>query len=178
MATNFPTSLDSYANLIDNVDDVMAADVNDPRDAIEALEAKLGINSSGNTSSIDYKVNNFFVTGRTLLLYENTAPTGWTIQNTLDDKLLFVTKGSVAGGQTGGTVHSSGTWTQPNHTHTTGDVTLTAAQSGLPAHTHAGTVNNTAGGSNGLNAGISGITLGPNVGANTAQNAADRKSVV
>lgn len=86
------------------------------------------------------------------IFYQDTAPSGWTIQNTLDDKLLFITKGSAAGGQTGGGAHSGGTWTQPNHnhtgpshTHTTGDVTLSAAQSGLPAHGHLLTVNTGAG---------------------------------
>jgi len=74
----------------------------------------------------DLTTNAFFTSGgvRKILLYENVAPVGWTIQNTLDDKLVFVTKGSVAGGQTGGGVHSAGTWTQPNHTHTG------------PSHTH------------------------------------------
>jgi hypothetical protein len=65
-----------------------------------------------------------FATNAAILpFYQNTAPTGWTIQTTLDDKLLFVTKGSGAGGQTGGTVHSTGTWTisglaADSHTHT------------------------------------------------------------
>ncbi len=54
MATNFPTSLDSYVTLVDNVDDVLAAHANDRGDAIETLEAKLGINSSAVASSHDY----------------------------------------------------------------------------------------------------------------------------
>jgi hypothetical protein len=69
------------------------------------------------SESVSDKVDNFFATGRTLLLYEDTAPTGWTIQDTLDDKLVFVTKGSAAGGETGGTVHSSGTWTRSFDAH-------------------------------------------------------------
>jgi len=127
MAVNYPTSLDSFTDKTDNVDSVMAADINDVQDAVEALEAKLGIDGSADTDSVDYKVNNFFTTGRTLLLYEDSAPTGWTIQNTLNDKLVFVTKGSAAGGQAGGTVHSSGTWQQPDHT-------LTIAE--MPSHSH------------------------------------------
>ena len=77
----------------------------------------------------DLTTNAFFTAGgtRKILLYEDVAPTGWTLQNTLDDKLVFVTKGSVAGGQTGGGVHSTGTWTQPDHT-------LTIAE--MPAHDH------------------------------------------
>ena len=60
--------------------------------------------------------------------YQNTAPLTWTLDSTLDDKLLFVTKGSVAGGETGGAAHSTGTWTQPDHA-------LTVAE--LAAHGHA-----------------------------------------
>ena len=58
MSTNFPTGTDSYATLVDNVDAIAAADINDPRDAIEAIEAKVGVNSSAVTSSIDYKLIN------------------------------------------------------------------------------------------------------------------------
>lgn len=65
-----------------------------------------------------------FASGTKMVFYQDTAPTGWTIQNTLNDKVLFVTKGSAAGGQTGGGAHSTGTWTQPGHTHTG------------PSHTH------------------------------------------
>jgi hypothetical protein len=61
---------------------------------------------------------NVFPSGTKMVFYQDTAPVGWTIQNTLDDKLLFITKGSAAGGQTGGGAHSAGTWTQPTHAHT------------------------------------------------------------
>lgn len=65
-----------------------------------------------------------FPSGTKMLFYQDTAPTGWTIQNTLNDKVVYITKGSSAGGQTGGAEHSTGTWTQPDHTHTG------------PSHTH------------------------------------------
>lgn len=55
--------------------------------------------------------------GTKMLFYQDSAPTGWTIQNTLDDKLVFISKGSVAGGEVGGGAHSTGTWTQPVHAH-------------------------------------------------------------
>ncbi len=54
MSTNFPTSLDTYVALVDNVDDVLAAHANDRGDAIETLEVKLGIDSSAVASSHDY----------------------------------------------------------------------------------------------------------------------------
>lgn len=58
MSTNFPSALDSYATLVDNVDDVLAAHANDRGDAIEALEAKVGVDSSAVTTSHDYKLRN------------------------------------------------------------------------------------------------------------------------
>lgn len=75
-----------------------------------------------------------FPSGTKMVFYQDTAPTGWTIQDTLDDKLLFVTKGSSAGGQIGGGVHSGGTWSWSGIS--TSDHTLTAAESGAAAHTH------------------------------------------
>jgi hypothetical protein len=71
----------------------------------------------------------FIPPGTKMLFYQDTAPTGWTIDNTLNDKLVFITKGSAAGGQTGGGAHSTGSWTisgltGPSHTHTG------------PSHTH------------------------------------------
>lgn len=73
--------------------------------------------------------------GTKMLFYADTAPSGWTIDDTLDDKVAFITKGSAAGGQTGGGAHSTGTWTQPDHTLITAE---------MPAHTHAGGVDGTA----------------------------------
>ena len=80
------------------------------------------------------------------LFYQDTAPSGWTIQNTLDDKLVYVTKGSAAGGETGGTVHSTGSWTISGFDANVGNHTLTIAE--MPAHNHSmasvGGYNNTA----------------------------------
>jgi len=53
-STSFPGGLDSYPALTDNVDDVVAAHPNDRGDAIEALEAKVGVDSSAVVTSIDY----------------------------------------------------------------------------------------------------------------------------
>lgn len=54
MSTSYPTAIDSYTTLVDNVDDVLAAHVNDKGDAIEALEAKVGVDSSAVATSFDY----------------------------------------------------------------------------------------------------------------------------
>lgn len=61
MATNFPTSLDAFTNptAVDTLDspphDVQHADAND---AIEALQAKVGVDGSAVTSSLDYQLAN------------------------------------------------------------------------------------------------------------------------
>jgi len=61
MATNFPTALDSYTTK--EVGDVISeGHINDPQDAIEAIEAKVGIDGSSDTTSLDYKVNNLLFT--------------------------------------------------------------------------------------------------------------------
>ena len=54
MPTDFPGDLDVYVDKVDNVDDVMAAHINDPQDAIEAIEAKLGVDASAVATAIDY----------------------------------------------------------------------------------------------------------------------------
>jgi hypothetical protein len=46
----FPTDLDNFTEKTDNVDDVMAEDVNELQGAIEALEAKVGIGASTPTA--------------------------------------------------------------------------------------------------------------------------------
>lgn len=61
MSTNFPAGLDSITNpsATDDTSTVSHADQHaNANDAIEALEAKVGVNSSAVTSSLDYKVSN------------------------------------------------------------------------------------------------------------------------
>lgn len=60
MSTNFPTSLDSLTNPLST--DTMVAvshssQHSNVNDAIEALEAKIGVNSSAVTTSHDYKLS-------------------------------------------------------------------------------------------------------------------------
>lgn len=56
MSTNFPTSLDSYsARSSGQV--VASAHINNLQDAVAALEAKVGVNSSAVTTSLDYLVS-------------------------------------------------------------------------------------------------------------------------
>ena len=84
------------------------------------------------TSAGKFNPQYVFPAGTKAIFYQDTAPTGWTIENTLDDKLLFVTKGSGAGGQTGGTAHSTGTWTISGIAG--GNHVLTIAE--MPSHQH------------------------------------------
>ena len=163
MSTNFPTSLDSFATLVDNTDDALASHQNDRADAIEALEAKVGVDSSAVTTSLDYKVNNFFATGRKVYLYENTAPTGWSI-TAVTDKVLAVKGGAQAYNVNGG--NTAGTWTQPSHT-------LTSAESGVPAHSHPYTTAVGAAAGTWYPSGVPNATTGiANTNNNTAANAA------
>jgi hypothetical protein len=66
MATNFPTSLDSLTNptgasSLTSPDHAgQHADIND---AVEALEAKVGVNGSAVTSSLEYKITNGITSG-------------------------------------------------------------------------------------------------------------------
>lgn len=62
---NYPTTLDTLSNpsasdLMENVTATLDHDVqhSNVNDAIEALEAKVGVNNSAVTTSLDYKVNN------------------------------------------------------------------------------------------------------------------------
>jgi hypothetical protein len=65
MATNFPTSIDALVNPIatDSLATVNHAEQHaNANDAIEALEAKVGVTNSAVTSSLDYRVRNIDAT--------------------------------------------------------------------------------------------------------------------
>lgn len=98
---------------------------------------------------------------------QNTAPTGWTIDATAADGLLAVKGGTAAYNTIGGT--QAGTWTQPNHLHTTSAVALTEAQ--LPTHNHGslyGIANGTPTG--GAGGGVQSICLATSGGVSTTFN--------
>jgi hypothetical protein len=95
-------------------------------------------------TATEKQINNVaFAIGVDVLFYEVSAPTGWTESSVQAGSGLR----AVAAGGTGGTPgNASGsdfnTVMNLSHVHTVGtldvgDTTLTAAQSGLPAHTHA-----------------------------------------
>ena len=74
--------------------------------------------------------------GTQMLFYQDTAPVGWTIQDTLDDKVVYVSKGSAAGGETGGGVHSTGSWTISGLSASTTVDGHAITIDEMPAHTH------------------------------------------
>lgn len=103
MSTNFPTNLDTFTNVVAGTTEGVSSKVgvsvggrtlsgfiNDHNDAIEALQSKVGINSSGVTTTHDYKLSG--VTGsdkavslagsETLTNKTLTAPQISTISNT------------------------------------------------------------------------------------------------
>jgi len=75
-------------------------------------------------------------TGETILFEDDSVVAGYTLLVDEDDRIVYITKGSAAGGETGGSDKSGGTWTQPTHDHGgyTGYHTLTIAE--MPAHRH------------------------------------------
>lgn len=58
MSSSFPTALDSFTDEEDGVSYPTASDMNNIYDAIEKLEAKLGIDDSAVATSIDYIIKN------------------------------------------------------------------------------------------------------------------------
>ncbi len=110
MATNYPTSLDSYTDKVDNVSTVYATSVNNLQDAMAALQAKVGINDSLATSSLDYKIGNFFNTAlpRQLFFYQSSPPVGWSTSGLATNCVVGVKGGDNAWNTTGGT--EAGAW--------------------------------------------------------------------
>jgi len=70
--------------------------------------------------------------GTSMWFNQDTAPIGWSLDETITDELLAVKGGSQAYNVDGG--NSAGTWTQPNHIHSTSDHTLTINE--MPSHHH------------------------------------------
>lgn len=64
-----------------------------------------------------------------VLFEKDTVVNGYSLLTSETDGVIYYTSGSGAGGDPGAAAKPSGTWTQPNHTHT---VSITAESS----HTH------------------------------------------
>ena len=135
MATSFPTSVQALTNVTDNVDYPTAATVNYLNDTVEALEAKVGADSSAVSTSIDYILNNkIWPIGSVFLSVVATNP------NTL---LGFGTWSQIGGGKVlVGQTDGDADFNVAEETG--GDKTKTIAKANLPdistgagtAHTH------------------------------------------
>ncbi len=82
--------------------------------------------------------------GEIILFEKDTAVNGYTLLTDVDDMQIYVTKGSAAAGEAGGTNKAGGTWTQPDHKHTTSQHHHATADHQLavnemPSHGHTGT---------------------------------------
>ena len=87
MAINFPTSLDSFSNPV-ATDPMNSATVPHAtqhanlNDAVEALEAKVGINNSAVTTSHDYQLRRLSTpAGMIAFTIAAVQPTGWLFHN-------------------------------------------------------------------------------------------------
>jgi len=129
--TNFPTSLDSLPNptgsdLMENATADLDHDVqhSNANDAIEALEAKVGINGSAVTTSHDYKLSE--VTG-------TDKAVGKTATQTLTNKTLTAPQINMGSDATGDMYYRNGSAaTTRLPIGTTGQI-LEAQASGIPA---------------------------------------------
>ena len=148
MAANFPTSKDTFRDVTDNIDSVIASDHNNPADVVEALEDKVGIDSSVDTSSLDYKIRNlpaqdsdtkvtnlnaaklngseassFFParSGDIILSSNVSTPSGWSdVSSTYNNKFIRISSSTPL--STGGVdshSHTAGSYIGPSHNHTT-----------------------------------------------------------
>jgi hypothetical protein len=131
----YPSSLDSFSTKIDGVDYPKASHINSLQTAVEALEAKVGIEDSDVSTSLDYIIkNDIWPIGSVFISVVSTDPS---------ILLGFGTWSQIAGGkvligqtdadsdfnvaeETGGakTANLAHTHTGPSHTHTG------------PSHTH------------------------------------------
>jgi len=103
MATNFPTSLDSITNptasdKLNSGTVPHASQHATVNDAVEALEAKVGVDSSAVTTSHDYKINALEtdVSGINELAYSEFATTTYTLQASDVGKIVRSTGSSAA----------------------------------------------------------------------------------
>jgi len=71
--------------------------------------------------------------GGIVLFESNVALAGYTLLTDFDDGVVYITSGSVAGGETGGTDKTGGTWTQLTHIHA---IQHTISVAEMPPHTH------------------------------------------
>lgn len=162
MATNFPTTLDALSN------PSAANTLNSPshssqhanaNDAIEALEAKVGVDNSGVTTSLDYKTRIWNPIGEITIWATSSAPTGWLVcDGSAVSRSTYSALFAIIG-TTYGVGDGSTTFNLPNLKgrvvvgrdaadsdwdvlgETRGSKTHTLVEAEIPVHTHSITIN-------------------------------------
>ena len=108
-------------------------------------------------------------TGESILFYSNAQVLGYTLETLIaDDDVVYITKGTAAGGQAGGASKPGSTWTKPYHGHLTRDHTLTIPE--MPAHVHGCSPDNTSGGGGDREAGAGNSALTTSTGGSLPHN--------
>jgi hypothetical protein len=96
--------------------------------------------SRGNHTHSEFTTLNSIPSGSKMLFYSDVAIVGWTIITAIDDSVVYITKGSAAGGVPGAAYKPGSTWSQPLHAHSV--ATHVHDMAGhyhgftLPAHAH------------------------------------------
>ena len=83
MAASYPTSIKSFTTKVDNVDDVVAAHVNDLQLEVVALETACGIGKSTSAIQVKNTQTGAVATGTTTVPFDDTIP-----QNTEGDQYM------------------------------------------------------------------------------------------
>lgn len=83
MSASYPASLKSYTTKVDNVDDVLAADMNSVQEEIVAIETALGVGLTNTVVQVVNTQSGALTTGTTVMPFDDTIP-----QNTEGDEYM------------------------------------------------------------------------------------------
>lgn len=101
--------------------EITARSTGDTNEANSRIAADNALSSTITTNKTSLDNSRFAANGESVLInvYQNTIPTGWTLNTSWDDRVPIVESTQAQGNDTGGSWTISGlSGTQPNHTHT------------------------------------------------------------